>query len=73
MQLIISHCKTLLKKKNQQAYEGWILSVTNKAKEHGFMLPDFPPCHNWKLTAHNLTVWRQKLWEAKAQLQALVP
>jgi hypothetical protein len=32
-----------------------------------------PQCHNWKLTMHNSIVSRQKLWRAKAQLEAVVP
>jgi hypothetical protein len=30
-------------------------------------------CRNWKQTAQNRTVWRQKLWEAKAWFWAVVP
>jgi len=36
------------------------------------MLSEFSYVANWKLTAQVGTVWRQKLWEAKGRLQAVV-
>jgi hypothetical protein len=26
-------------------------------------------CNNWELTVKNVTVWRQKLWEAKGLIE----